>query len=117
MKRSKNIHLVLVTAVLASCNRMIIPADPSAAYVPDSTLTTAPAYIDSSYNCDCEMNNNDQYYSPYSHYGYYYNSYYPGWHQGLIFYTGRYYRSRTIWRSSHFVARGGFGKLGTSAAT
>jgi hypothetical protein len=117
MKRSKHIHLVLVTAALASCNRIIIPADPSAPYVPDSTLTTTPAYTDSTYNCDCEVNNYDQYYSPYWHYGYYYNSYYPGWGHGSIFYTGRSYRSRTIARSSHFVARGGFGKLGVSAAT
>ena len=117
MKRSKHIHLVLVTAALASCNRMIIPADPSAPYVPDSTLTMAPAYIDSTYDCDCDVYNDGQYYSPYSYYGNYYNAYYPGWNQGLIFYTGRIYRSRTIVRSSHFVARGGFGKLGVSAAT
>ena len=46
MKRSKNIHLVLVTAALAS-NRMIIPADPSAPFAPDTSLTAAPLHIDS----------------------------------------------------------------------
>lgn len=120
MKRSKNIHLVLVTAVLASCNRMIIPADPSAPYVPDSTLTTAPAYIDSTLNCDCEVYNNYQYFSPYGYYSpysFYNNIYYSGGHGGFVFYPRRYYGKGSIWRSSHFVARGGFGKLAVSAAT
>ncbi|AEV99554.1 hypothetical protein A4D02_27325 [Niastella koreensis] len=108
MKRSKHIHLVLVTAVLASCNRVMIPADPSAPYVPDATLTMAPAYVDSSANCSCDVYNNyDQYYSPYLSYGYYYHSWYPG----------SYARRGTVVRSNHFIARGGFGKFGVSAAT
>ena len=32
MKRSKKIQLLLVTAVLASCNRVIIPGETAAAY-------------------------------------------------------------------------------------
>jgi hypothetical protein len=117
MKRSKHIHLVLVTAVLASCNRIIIPADPAAPYVPDSTLTMAPAYIDSSLNCDCEANNYYQYYSPYSPYGHYYYLSYTGWRPALLTYPRRDYRKGTVWRNKDFIARGGFGKLGVSAAT
>jgi len=85
--------------------------------VPDSTLTMAPTYIDSTYNCDCAVNNNYPNYPPYAFYGYYHNFYYPGWRPGLLFYSGRPYRRGPVFRSSHFVARGGFGKLGTSAAT
>ena len=109
MKRSKHIQLVLVTAVLASCNRVMIPADPSAPYVPDSTLTMAPAYTDSSANCGCDWYNyGDQYYaSSYLSYGYYYHSWYPG----------SFVRRGTVLRSNHFIARGGFGKFGVSAAT
>jgi hypothetical protein len=86
----------------------MIPADPSAPYVPDAALTMAPAYTDSTASCGCDgFNYYDEYPSAYLSYGYYYHSWYPG----------SYARRGTVVRSNHFVARGGFGKFGVSAAT
>ena len=138
MKRSKHIQLVLVTAALASCNRMIIPSDPSAGYVPDSRLTAVPAYIDSTSDCACDLDSTNNstypygdydynypyYYSYYPYYSFYYypyyNPYYPygyyGFH-GSSYMPSRPYRKGAFWRNSHFIVRGGFGKAGFSAAT
>ena len=52
MKKTSKIHLVLVTAVLTSCNRMIVPDQPDPGYtsnpgmgfIPDSSLTAGPVY-------------------------------------------------------------------------
>jgi hypothetical protein len=107
MKRSKKIQLVLVTALLASCDRVIIPEQTGAEKMPDSTLT-APVGPEDNVPCDCQ-----QLYNPYRQYSYFdlnFGVYYYGQPYGLLVDPGHGYRKASFWNGSQFVVRGGFGK-------
>jgi hypothetical protein len=113
MKRSKTIHLVLITAALASCNRNIIPSDPRAAYSKDSTLVAEPLEMDNTYYACCD--------EPYSSlWNYSFSPFGPTWyfpvHPGP-YYPGRQYKKGAFWQKGHFIVRGGFGKTSVSAAS
>ena len=123
-KKSKTIRLVLITAALASCNRVIIPGQSAEASDPDPALTAAAADDDSVYDCSCQFSRtNYNWHNPYE----YYNSPYIDFH---IYYTGQpvsapykagqRYRINTSFRNHVLVVRGGFGKAasaGTSSAS
>jgi len=111
MKKSKKIHLVLITAALASCNRVIIPSQPDAGYIADSTLTHTPAGDDSTYDC-CRELNMPLYNYPFNLSGIYYS----GGPVGGLYYPVRTYRKGAFWRSHRFIVRGGFGKAAASVA-
>lgn len=112
MKKTKNIRLVLVTAILASCNRAIIPDRPEAGNVPDSSLTAAPLYDDYRYDCDCRFDT-AYYTSPYN----YFSFYYTGQPYGYAYYPGVVYRRKAFWHNHTFIVRGGFGKSAVAAAS
>jgi len=108
MKKSTKIQLVLITAALASCNRVIIPADSQAGYRPDPTLAQQP--LDTSSTCNCTENhfyNDDSMVYPYN--GFYTNF--------SLYFPGAQYRRGFVWRSHQFIQRGGFGKNSFSAAS
>jgi len=124
MKKTKTIHLVLITAALASCNRVIIPGQSAEVSGTDSALTAATAEEDSVYDCGCQPVSNN--YNGYNPYDYYNNPFF----NFNIFYTGRpfnvpyraapRYPINTSFRNHTFVVRGGFGKAasaGSSAAS
>lgn len=136
MKRSKKIQLLLVTAVLASCNRVIIPGETAAAYAPDPnraavpanapdstfTITSAntidpsliatPAYNADWYNCTCQLDY--AYFNyPYNYYGFYYTG-----HPWLPLYRpGHTYRRQAFWQNHQFIIKGGFGRGAASTAS
>lgn len=125
MKRSKKIQLLLVTAVLASCNRVIIPGETTAAYAADSdpnlapayafdpSLTATPAYNDDWYNCTCQL---DYAYNNYP-YNYYFNFYNTG-HPWLSLYRpGHTYRRQAFWQNHQFTIKGGFGRGAASTGS
>ena len=114
MKRSKKIHLVLITAALASCNRVVIPSQSATAYITDSTLTQTPDEEDPS-QCVCTVNANDS--STISLYDEPYSFYYNGSFYGPVYTPGRIYRRGAFWRSHRFVVRGGFGKSSSAVAS
>ncbi len=132
MKRSKKIQLLLVTAVLASCNRVIIPGETAAAYAPgqgmtvasDSALTNTfdpsligpPAYNDDWYNCTCQL---DDAYSnyPYDYYGNYYGFYYTGSSRLPLYRAGHTYRRQAFWQNHQFTIKGGFGRGAASTGS
>jgi hypothetical protein len=117
MKRSKKIQLLLVTAILASCNRVIIPGETMAAYAPDpnrtaapadSSLIATPAFNDSWYNCTCQLD--DAYYN-------YFSFYYTG-HPWLPLYRpGHFYRRQAFWKNHQFTIKGGFGRGAASTGS
>jgi hypothetical protein len=113
MKKTKKIQLVLITAALASCNRVMIPLQPISNPVLDSTLTAAPGYDPadslSNYAACCEPCSQLWNYS-FNPFGYYYSteigrSYY---------YPGKEYRKKVAWHGSKIILRGGWGKTGMS---
>ena len=112
MKKSKNIRLVLVTAVLASCNRVIIPDRPQAGNIPDSSLTAAQIHASNPYDCDCRFDTT-YYNGPNS----YFNFYLTGHPYGYAYYPGLIYRRQAFWHNHTFVVRGGFGKSAVAAAS
>lgn len=113
MKRSKKIHLVLITAALASCNRQIIPSQPGAGYIPDPALTQPNEYGDSTYECFCSVNDSTGRSVLFNSSGYWYS----GQPYDFYYRPGHIYRQGIFWRSHQFVARGGFGKSSLSAAS
>jgi len=117
MKRSKKIQLVLITAALASCNRIVIPSQSATALIPDSTLTRAPeAEGEGPDRCVCTpVNNIDS--STISLYEEYPGIYYPGPSVGTIYIPGRTHRRGILWRSHQFIMRGGFGKSGSTVSS
>lgn len=112
MKRTKNIRLVLVTAALASCNRVIIPDRPEAGYAPDPSLTATPLYDDYRYDCDCRFDT-----TYYNYPGNYFSFYYTGQPYGYVYDPGVIYRKKAFWHNHTFIVRGGFGKSAVSAAS
>jgi hypothetical protein len=109
MKKTKKIQLVLITAALASCNRVMIPLEPTSNPVLDSTLTAAPAYDTTnslnSYTPCCEPCSQLWDYS-FNPFGYYY-----GTDIGRSYYSPRKeYRKKVAWHGSHVILRGGWGK-------
>jgi len=112
MKKTSTIHLVLVTAVLASCNRVIIPDQPSAGYTPDPGLTAAPVDDYGRYDCDCRVDTT-YYNTPYN----YFDFYYTGQPYGNIYRPGYIYRKAAYWHNHVFIVRGGFGKAAATAAS
>ena len=111
MIRAKQIRLVIVTALLASCNRVIIPETATDANIPDSALTRAPVADESQYDCNCVFN---PHYQPYSlDLGFYYT----GQSYDYAYIPGRTYRKATHWQNNKLIVRGGFGKTTTSTAS
>ena len=114
MKRSKKIHLVLITAALASCNRQIIPSQPDMGYVTDPSLMRPNEFADSSYECFCSVNDSTGSNVLYNSSGYWYN----GQPYDFFYRPGHIYRRGTFWRSPHqVVVRGGFGKSSVSSGS
>ena len=111
MIRAKQIRLVLVTALLASCNRVIIPDRSAEGDIPDSTLTGKPIYDESRYDCNCVFN---PYYQPYS---FDFGFYYTGQPYGYTYTPGRNYRKLAGWQNNKLILRGGFSKTAGSAAS
>ncbi len=109
--KSKSIHLVLVTALLASCNRVIIPDQSAAGNIQDSSLTVAPAYDDDIDNCACGYN----FYYPFDYYSYYSFNYSQPWLS--VYRPGRLYRKQAFWQNHQFVVKGGFGRAAGSSAS
>lgn len=112
MKRSKNIRLVLVTTVLAACNRSILPDRPEAGYIPDSSLTAKPAYNDTRYDCDCTPDSTDNAYPDN-----YFTFSYTGLPYGYAHSHGYVHRKHISRHNHAFVIRGGFGKSAISRAS
>jgi hypothetical protein len=111
MIRAKQIRLVIVTALLASCNRVIIPETAADANTPDSTLTRTPVADESPYDCNCVFN---PYYQPYS---LDFSFYYTGQPYGYAYIPGRTYRKAVHWQNNKLIVRGGFGKSTASTAS
>ncbi len=112
MKKSSSIKLVLISATLASCNRIVIPSQCSPDVVLDSTLVAPPtmdrdAYNDSFNSCCHEV-------LPLWAYSFNLNLY-PVCISPTAYSTARLYRRGHFWRNSHFIIRGGWGKTGESA--
>ena len=104
MKKTKHIRLVLVTAVLASCNQTIIPHQTLSTNDIDSTLLDYKGH-EANYYCDCnqqtlsQTNNimllpNNQFISILPN-------------TSAIIYP---YRKSTQWKNGKIIQRGGFGK-------
>ena len=143
MKKTTKIHLVLVTAVLTSCNRMMIPDQPDPGYtpdpgmglIPDSSLTAGPVYRGNSYRENGSVGNSyDENGYAQNSYGensydgncridtvycnnldFYFNYYYPGYSYGYRF--DYLYRRAMYWRNRLITIRGGFGKAAASSAS
>jgi len=117
MKRSKKIHLVLITAALASCNRTIIPSQSPKGLIPDSTLTQTPDEEgEGPDRCVCTPVNADS--STISLYEEYPEGiYFPGQIGGNVYIPSGTQRRGVILRSHHFVMRGGFGKSGSKVSS
>jgi hypothetical protein len=111
MIRTKQIRLVLVTALLASCNRIIIPDNAADGNIADSTLTGKPVYDESRYDCNCEFN---PYYQPYS---FDLGFYYTGLPYGYSYTPGHSYRKLAGWQNKKLILRGGFSKTAGSTAS
>jgi hypothetical protein len=111
MIRAKQIRLVLVTALLASCNRVIIPDNAADDRVPDSTLTLRPVYDETMYDCNCVFN---PYYQPYS---FDLGFYYTGQPYGTTYTPGRNYRKFVAWQNNKHILRGGFSKSAASTGS
>ena len=120
MKKTSKIHLVLVTAVLTSCNRMIVPDQPDPGYtsnpgmglIPDSSLTAGPVYDGDGYDGNCRI---DTVYS--NNLEIYFNYFYPGRPNYFGYRADYLYRQAMYWRNHLFIARGGFGKAAASVAS
>ena len=111
MKKTAKIHLVLVTALLASC-RVIIPDEPETGYTPDPSLTAAPLYSEDSSVCTCGV---DTTYHNYP--GNYFNFNFYGPPYAFRYRHASLYRQGTYWKENAFVVRGGFGKAAASTAS
>jgi hypothetical protein len=114
MIRAKNIQLVIVTALLASCNRTIIPEEFADANTPDSSLTRTPAPDQRIYDCDCVFN---PYYQSYQPYSLDFSFYYSGQPYGYTYTPGRNYGKALVRHNNTFILRGGFGKSTGSTAS
>jgi hypothetical protein len=115
MIRAKNIQLVIVTALLASCNRTIIPEEFAAAGdTADSSLTRAPAPDQRIYDCDCVVN---PYYQSYQPYSLDFSFYYSGQPYGSTYSPGHNYSKALVRHNNTFILRGGFGKSTASTAS
>ena len=116
MKRSKKIHLVLITAALASCNRTVIPSQSPRGLIQDSTLTQTPDEEgEGPDRCVCTPVNSDS--STISLNEEYPGIYFPGQIGGNIYIPSGTQRRGVILRSHHFVFRGGFGKSGSAVGS
>jgi hypothetical protein len=114
MKKTQRIKLVLITAALASCNRQLVPRPSFGDPLADSTLTAAPAAMDSDscangFNECCE-----EVYSQMWNYSFnpFFNFYFSV-PVGHPYYPGGVYRKGAFWRQQHFIHRGGWGKSGS----
>jgi hypothetical protein len=117
MIRAKQIRLVIVTALLASCNRVIIPETAADANTPDSTLTSTPVAGENPYDCNCVFNPYYQGYQPNQPYSLDFSFYYTGQPYGYAYIPGRTYRKAMHWQNNKLIVRGGFGKTTTSTAS
>ncbi len=108
MKRSKKVELVLITAVLAACNRTLVPPASKNFFPEDPTLTTAAVERDTA--CDpCNQ-------AISSVWNYSFSNASPYACVIIInqpcepYYPGIIYRKGTSWKNEHLIVRGGFGK-------
>jgi hypothetical protein len=116
MKKSKHIQLILITAALASCNRVVIPQQQPEDITTDSTLTAPVAndstYVDDYNGCGC-----DDFYPVMSNSTTAYGSFYINPVYNSYYYTGRRHRKGTVVRGSTVIVRGGFGKSSVTAGS
>ena len=121
MKKSASIHLVLITAALASCNRVILPGQSVDSYAADPILTAAPPNDDSTYDCSCLLNNtNWNWYNPYDYVNnpfVNFNVYYTGGPLNAPYKAGGLYRINTAWKNHVIIVRGGFGKAASAGSS
>jgi hypothetical protein len=109
MKKTKTISLILVSAVLASCNREIIPAT-SVNQPLDSTLLEPPeyqqVYLPSPCTSCCDN------YVPFWNYTYNpFGNFTPFPLAGRYHYHSKFKRS-IVYRNSKIIVRGGWGTTG-----
>ncbi len=113
MKRTKKIQLVLISAALASCNRVLVPLEPIGNHAVDSTLTAAPVY-----DGDSSMGRYMPCCQAYSQlWNYSFNPfvfYYPGPLGQSYYHPGKEYRKKIGWQGNQVVVRGGWGKSGVT---
>jgi hypothetical protein len=121
MKKTQTIHLVLITAALASCNRVIIPGQSAAATDDDPVLMAPIAEEDTVYDCSCQLNpNNYNWYNPYDYYNnpfIDFNMYYTGQPFNAPYKAGQRYRINTSYRNHVLVVHGGFGKTASAGSS
>ena len=96
MKKTPNIHLVLVTALLTSCNPLLFRGQPPPDPVSDSSA------VDTTY---------------YNYPGVYFNFYFPGPPYAFEYAPASVYRRHAYWHNHVFVVRGGFGRAAASTAS
>ena len=112
MKKSKRIHLALLTAALSSCSRVIIPNEAPVNSLPDSAVTNEAVNWDDYPWVDglpcCRTN-----YTSWGNFSY--ASWRPlptgsMWHPYFYNYNrGRLYRKQASWVGDYMVTRSGFG--------
>ncbi|HEY4063577.1 MAG TPA: hypothetical protein VGM30_16835 [Puia sp.] len=109
MKRSLRVQLVLITAALASCSRVWVPARSLNDNLSDtiSRAITPPCETDSCF-CPCEPCDDPSMMQLWSYafdpFGVYY------WPAGSWYFPDGIRRKGTVWRNSHAIVRGGLGK-------
>lgn len=96
MKKTAKIHLVLVTALVAACNRVITPTHQD--FTPLDSLNA----IDTTY-----------YQYPLD----YFNFYFSSWPYAYRYRPASLYRRGAYWHNHVFVVRGGFGRAAASTAS
>jgi hypothetical protein len=110
MKKSTQIQLVIITAAMASCNRLVVPQQQAGGIEADSSLIAAPVPndstdVDSSCVCNCQAWYPSASYSA-SPFG---SIYYIGPVNSGYYYSP-HYSSNAVWHGKSYIVRGGFGK-------
>lgn len=108
MKKTKHIQLVLITAALSSCSRVVIPNEPVQSCLADTSLSRTP--VDWEENPEPAVQPYYELsYAPSWNIGFYYRPVYthPGWTPRL--HPGGWYGGGVSSVSAPVVVRGGFG--------
>ncbi len=109
MKKSKKIQLVLITAALSSCSRVIIPNEPLQNCLADTSLANTPVDWDA-YETAAAVPSYQINYEPIWYHSFFYlrPAYaHPDW--SPLVHPGMWYRPPVSWNGGAAVVRGGFG--------